>query len=67
MVVIVHVCAWKWKEKKKMEKVGEEWGFSRKSLFLKKILIFYLLRQVTGCFGSGVEEQAGEEPLGERS
>ena len=33
----------------------------------EKKLICYLLRQVMGCFGPGVEEQAEEEPLGERS
>ena len=41
-------------------------GFLIKTVVLKKILIFYLRRQVMGCFGPGVKEQAGEVPLGER-
>ena len=55
----------------KSERKGEKWKFLEKWVFSKtaifrKMLIFYLLRQVMGCFGPGVEEQAGEEPLGER-
>ena len=41
-------------------------GFLEKNLDFEKILIFYLLWQMMGCFGPGVEEQVGEEPLGER-
>ena len=44
---------------------GQKGGFEKKDDF-KKILIFYLLRQVMDCLGLGVEEQAGEVPLGER-
>ena len=63
--VLVCLCAYiKWKEVIKGE--NGKMGFFEKNHVLRKILIFYLLRKVMGGFGPGVEEQAGEEPLGER-
>ena len=53
------------KRRNKMKNIGKN-GVFEKKLDFEKILIFYLLRQVIGCFGPGVEEQVGEEPLGER-
>ena len=62
----LHACIEKMKGNNKMENVGTKWDFLQKTMIFRKMLIFYLRRQVTGCFGPGVEEQAGEVPLGER-
>ena len=48
----------KWEILKKM-------GFLRKNRFLENI-DFLLVEASDGCFGPGVEEQVGEEPLGEK-
>ena len=53
------------KETVKNVKCWGKWVFKRKLNFWK-IIIFLLAKASDGCFGPGVEEQAGKEPLGER-
>ena len=55
----------KWKKNMKMGKCGKN-GFLEENHDFGKILNFLLAKSSVRCFGPGVEEQVGEESLGER-